>query len=413
MCPADCLRVVGAAGDNRDVQAGHLMLSEMLLQLLVAYTIEHDNEFEHHMPHLMSSFGPGGPGDTSSAPGEAVGSSAPGEPIRRPWLASMFNWSNFMRFVPPEGIPARRLESLSANRAGLKRWGYIRIKPADGADPGLPESEWLVRATRAGRWAQAGWRQLDGVVDRRWERRFGAGAVGDLRDPLLVIASELGPGMPLYLPMVVYSDGMRTSYRDLAGSGLPMPPVAERDLSALLSAVLLAFTVEYESLSRLPLPIGANVLRVIDDGGVRVADVPLLGGVSSEGVSSALGFLERHGYVEIGPDPSGRPGKVVRPTERGRQARDGRPRLAAKVEQGWRDRFGAGEIDRLHEALSRMLASRSDGRPTLALGLEPYPEGWRSRGRYLAQTRAVLRDPARSLPRHPMVLHRGGYPDGS
>ena len=380
------------------------MLSEMLSQLLVAYTIEYDNEFERHMPHRTATFGPGGP--------EVAGPESR-EPIKGPWLVSMAMWSNFMRFVPAEGMPLRWFDGLSTNLGGLERWGYITIKPADGAGPVPPRADWVVKATRAGRWAQAGWQRLDGVIDRRWEQRFGADVVGDLRDCLLGIASALGAGMPLYLPIVGYADGMRTSYRYLADTGLPMPGVADRDLSALLSAVLLAFTVSYESQSKLPLPISANVLRVIDDEGVRVADVSHRGGVSKEGTVSALGFLERHGYVEVGPDPSGGRGKVVRPTERGQRARDGRPWLAAQVEQAWRERFGAGQIDRLRGALSRLLGCRTDGRPTLALGLEPYPDGWRSRRPYLTQTQAVLRDPGAALPRHPMVLHRGGYPDGS
>jgi hypothetical protein len=35
-------------------------------------------------------------------------------------------------------------------------------------------------------------------------------------------------------------------------------------------------------------------------------------------------------------------------------------------------------------------------------GLDPYPEGWRAR----------VIEPE-TLPHYPMVLHRGGYPDGS
>ncbi len=38
----------------------------------------------------------------------------------------------------------------------------------------------------------------------------------------------------------------------------------------------------------------------------------------------------------------------------------------------------------------------------LAAGLVPSPDNWRSR----------VRRPE-TLPHHPMVLHRGGYPDGS
>ena len=172
-------------------------------------------------------------------------------------------------------------------------------------------------------------------------------------------------------------------------------------------------------MSKLPLPISANVLRVIPDddggdggGGVRVSDVPLLGGVSREGTTSALGFLERNAYVELGPDPSGRRGKFVRPTERGRRARDGRAPIAARVEAGWEERFGAAAVGPGRTHCGGRSPSRR--RPLFAgLGLEPYPDGWRSRPPYLAPTKAVLTDPVGALPRHPMVLHRGGYPDGS
>ena len=231
----------------------------------------------------------------------------------------------------------------------------------------------------------------------------------------------MAAGLPLYLPVVGFADGMRSVFRDLrelVALGLASVELGGYDLSGLLSAVLLAFTLEYESISKLPLPISANVLRVIPDddggGGVRVSDVPLLGGVSREGSTSALGFLERNAYVELGPDPSGRRGKFVRPTERGRRARDGRAPIAARVEAGWEERFGAAAVGRLRDVLTAVASHRAEGgRSSLALGLEPYPDGWRSRPPYLAQTKAVLTDPAGALPRHPMVLHRGGYPDGS
>src|SRR5262249_40279858 len=103
----------------------------------------------------------------------------------------------------------------------------------------------------------------------------------------------------------------------------------------------------------------------------------------------------------VEPDQSGRRGKVARPTERGKRARDGRRRLAARVEAGWEQRFG-GEVERLRGALHRLLTSRTSGEPTLAIGLRGYQEGWRSRPPYLAQTKAMLRDPVDALPRHPM-----------
>ena len=47
-------------------------------------------------------------------------------------------------------------------------------------------------------------------------------------------------------------------------------------LSALLSRVLLAFAIEYEHESDLSLAISANLLRVLDEQGVLVRDLPLL-----------------------------------------------------------------------------------------------------------------------------------------
>ncbi len=55
----------------------------------------------------------------------------------------------------------------------------------------------------------------------------------------------------------------------------------------------------------------------------------------------------------------------------------------------------------------------TDGAAVLSLGLRPYPDGWRAQRRYKPQADAVLADPWTALPAYPMVLHRGGYPDGS
>jgi len=45
--------------------------------------------------------------------------------------------------------------------------------------------------------------------------------------------------------------------------------------------------------------------------------------------------------------------------------------------------------------------------------LQPYPDGWRASKAYAARTQAVIDDPTAALPHYPMVLHRGGWPDGS
>jgi hypothetical protein len=75
----------------------------------------------------------------------------------------------------------------------------------------------------------------------------------------------------------------------------------------------------------------------------------------------------------------------------------------------WNERYGRPSVELLRSSVRNVLEQTD----RLATGLEPYPEGWRASGRYVAQTRAMLADPLTGLPRHPMVLHRGGWPDGS
>ena len=155
---------------------------------------------------------------------------------------------------------------------------------------------------------------------------------------------------------------------------------------------------------RLDLAMGANVVRVLSADGVPIRDLPARSGVSKEAITAAVGFLQRNGYAAIEADSSSG-SKLVTLTEEGLAAQAQHVRLAKAVERRWRKRLG-GDYDRLAKAL---ITGRQ-----LALGLQPYPDGWRAaRNPYRAQTQAVLADPAAALPRYPMVLHRGGYPDGS
>ena len=64
-----------------------------------------------------------------------------------------------------------------------------------------------------------------------------------------------------------------------------------------------------------------------------------------------------------------------------------------------RPHFTPGVTGALRASLEPLAAGRP---PVLSGGLEPYPDNWR----------ASVRRPA-TLPHFPMVLHRGGYPDGS
>ncbi len=74
---------------------------------------------------------------------------------------------------------------------------------------------------------------------------------------------------------------------------------AALDLSALLSRVLLAFTIQFERESRISLPISANTLRVLGGQGVRLRDLPrsLIRGSSGDGGKLRLQLL----YLALEP----------------------------------------------------------------------------------------------------------------
>jgi hypothetical protein len=98
----------------------------------------------------------------------------------------------------------------------------------------------------------------------------------------------------------------------------------------------------------------------------------------------------------VEPDPVGSRAKIARLTAKGLETQDAYRRLLGIVEERWQTRFGKDSIRTLRELLERMA-----GEP-LFRGLRPYADGWR----------ASVRKP-QTLPHYHMVLHRGGFPDGS
>ena len=120
----------------------------------------------------------------------------------------------------------------------------------------------------------------------------------------------------------------------------------------------------------------------------------------------ALGYLTKAGHVvrEGSTTATAR----VRLTPAGRTAQAQLPAVHAQIATAWDERFGAAAVERLGTSLDAVLEHAN-----LNEGLRPPPDGWRANKQYRARTDALLADPRTTLPHYPLVLHRGGWPDGS
>ena len=372
--------------------AGRLPLTALLSQAFVAFTIECDNAFERRMPHR-----------TAARPSKAS---------RRevPWLTSMVMWFTCLRFLTDEGRTVEEIDRLartSTNWNGMERWGYVDIAP-DPADPRPrpPRRDWVVRATPGGQRAQATWAPIADEVEARWGERFGSQLVGTVRARLEAVVDRLDPGLPDCLPILGFGlfsrlAGPRVG-RARAGPasavGVETGPLA---LPSLLAKVLLTIALEFEDGWPISLAASADILGVLDAEGQRLRDLPGRSGVSKEAIAMGLGVLTKAGLVELGRAPGEGRGQVARLTDLGRAAQAANAERLAAIEASLPARFGREAVDGLQTALDEVVRP-SAARSPLFDGLLPDPDGWR----------ASLPAPGR-LPHFPMVLHRGGYPDGS
>jgi hypothetical protein len=341
----------------------HTPLSTLLAWVWIAHTIEVDNSFE---------------AATAGRVGRHVRISLP-------------MWTNGLRFIEEDGITVDDLRTsarASCNIAGLERWGWISV----GNDEGMRrdgygshrkvKGDTVLYPTRAGIYARRVWPRVLAVIEDRWRSRFG----DDVIDELGAAALAAVASMPWSPPEVNPSDGFR--------SHIVESDVVDHDrpLVVLLGQALTALTLDYERTSLASLPLGANALRVLGEERVRMRDLPKLSGLSVEGIAMAVSFLQRQQLAVLDP------GRELWLTFLGLEAKSDYEYLTMQPKNL-----------RLQTALAGVLA-QSDA---LRAGLVPHPGCWRAEKPYLAQTERLLADPTGAMPWHPMVLHRGGWPDAS
>ena len=364
-------------------------LSTLLSQVLVAHTIELDNEFERRFA-------------------EAGGGAR---------VASLVMWSNLLRFVGDgtsvgELVAATGLQPPQVLSAlgGVERWRYVVVSPPGaGKEPRdgygsarALKDDFVVRFSEAGERAAAIWPELPDRVADRWRARFGDARIAELEAALRDVVGPVADELPAYVPILVSSNGLALELPLRQRGGFQ----GETALVVLLARAAMRYGLDFERESPVALALSANVLRVLDATGVRASELPARGGISKEAVAMALTALRKTDYVAVdGPRPAT---AVVRLTRSGQELVRGQGELHGAIESRWSSALGADVVTFLRGSLDAVLDD-----PLLPDGLRSPPGGWRAGGRYRAQTDALLSDPRGFLPHAPMVLHRGGWPDGS
>ena len=284
-------------------------------------------------------------------------------------------WSNVLRVFATDALTDQEF-----GRRAILSHRVVRVVLRDLAKHGWLESD--PTRSRAWRLTDRGLaqerlaREPLAQVERRWRDRHGAATVESLRGGLADVAGRLDLEWPWYLTAYGPSDPSLTG-----GSFLPpepgppyvpgrgeewpvapraaIPPPAELPLSALLSKVLAAFTVDYEEERLGPLGPASVFLTAVPGDAIALAQARSICDVGGTGKSAP----ERHLCVTVAP---GRPRdghRLVYLTPKARRIRDSYPALVMDIEARWRDRFGAGVFDAVRGALETLDAGTIPGTP--------------------------------------------------
>ncbi len=94
------------------------------------------------------------------------------------------------------------------------------------------------------------------------------------------------------------------------------------------------------------------------DTGSRLTDLAERAHMTKQSVGEVATELERKGYLERVPDPADGRAKIIRLTERGRDARVLGLQIIDEIEQEWGERYGTERVAALRDALEAITAER-------------------------------------------------------
>jgi DNA-binding MarR family transcriptional regulator len=96
----------------------------------------------------------------------------------------------------------------------------------------------------------------------------------------------------------------------------------------------------------------------IEPDGSRLTELAQRARMTKQSVGEVATELEQRGYLERVPDPSDGRAKIIRLTERGREAQALGRGIIDEIEREWAERYGAERVAALRDALEAVTAER-------------------------------------------------------
>jgi DNA-binding MarR family transcriptional regulator len=119
-------------------------------------------------------------------------------------------------------------------------------------------------------------------------------------------------------------------------------------------------------------PTHGCVFRFVRDEGMRLTELAEHACMTKQSCGELVDDLVKLGYVERIPDPEDRRAKLIRLTERGKEAQRFGFGLFRELEQRWAERFGPERLAQVREVLEEIAASEApEAVPELARRLHP------------------------------------------
>ena len=97
------------------------------------------------------------------------------------------------------------------------------------------------------------------------------------------------------------------------------------------------------------------VFAHVDTQGMRLSELAKRAQLTKQLVTYLVTAVEERGYVERVPDPRDGRAKIVRLTERGRQAAQAGSDIIASIEREWAASLGPEDMDELRSLLERLV----------------------------------------------------------